>query len=223
MRSTTIEQAEDTAEFQSVRPRLFGIAYRMLGRAADAEDVVQDVWLRWQNADRSQVRDRVAFLATITTRVTLNFLASARVRREIPVGRWLPGQVPISEDPSLAVDRSAELEQGVLLLLQRLSPTERAVFVLREACGYPFRDIAVALQMSEANARQIRRRSSEHLTGPRHNAVPRKASDRLLSAVADAGRCGALARLERLLVADALADRRAGDQASPTATRSGIR
>lgn len=225
MRSTTVEEAEDiadTADFQSVRPRLFGIAYRMLGRVADAEDVVQDVWIRWQSADRGQVRDRVAFLATITTRVTLNFLASARVRREIPVGRWLPGQVPISEDPALGVDRSAELEQGVLLLLQRLSPTERAVFVLREAFGYPFRDIAAALQVSEANARQIRQRSAEHLTGPRHKAVHRKACDRLLSAVADAGRSGALPHLERLLVDDALADRR-GDHASATATGSGIR
>ncbi|NKE63535.1 sigma-70 family RNA polymerase sigma factor [Lentzea sp. PSKA42] len=201
------EEAEDMADFQSVRPRLFGIAYRMLGRAADAEDVVQDVWLRWQSADRAQVRDRVAFLATITTRVTLNFLASARVRREIPVGRWLPGQVPISEDPSLAVGRSAELEQGILLLLQRLSPTERAVFVLREAYGYPFRDIAEALQMSEANARQIRRRSGEHLTGPRHKPVQRTACDRLLSAVLDAGRIGALAHLERLLIEDALSYR----------------
>ncbi|WP_112263900.1 sigma-70 family RNA polymerase sigma factor [Lentzea terrae] len=207
MPSTTAEEAADTAEFQSVRPRLFGIAYRMLGRVADAEDVVQDVWLRWQSADRAQVRDRVAFLATITTRVTLNFLASARVRREVPVGRWLPGQVPVSEDPTLAVERSAELEQGVLLLLQRLSPTERAVFVLREACGYPFRDIARALQLSEANARQIRRRSAEHLTGSRHLPVPRAASDRLLSAVRDAGRTGALARLERLLVEDALSCR----------------
>jgi RNA polymerase sigma factor (sigma-70 family) len=207
MRTTTIEEAEDTAEFQSVRPRLFGIAYRMLGRVADAEDVVQDVWLRWQSADRTQVRDRVAFLATITTRVTLNFLASARVRREIPVGRWLPGQVPISEDPSLVVGRSAELEQGVLLLLQRLSPTERAVFVLREACGYPFRDIAEVLQMTEANARQIRRRSAEHLTGPRHKPVQRADCDRVLSAVRDAARTGALAHLERVLIEDALSCR----------------
>jgi RNA polymerase sigma factor (sigma-70 family) len=207
MRSTTTEEAEDTAEFQSVRPRLFGIAYRMLGRAADAEDVVQDVWLRWQSADRTQVRDRVAFLATITTRVTLNFLASARVRREIPVGRWLPGQVPISEDPTLAVERSADLEQAVLLLLQRLSPTERAIFVLREAFGYPFRDIAAALEMSEANARQIRRRSGEHLAGSRHKPVQRTACDRLLRTVLDAGRIGALPHLERLLIEDALSYR----------------
>lgn len=208
MGATNTAEAEDTADFQSVRPRLFGIACRMLGRVTDAEDVVQDVWLRWQTVDRAQVRDQVAFLATITTRVTLNFLASARVRREVPVGRWLPGQVPISEDPSLAVGRSAELEQGILLLLQRLSPAERAVFVLREACGYPFRDIAAALQMSEANARQIRRRSGEHLTGSRHQPVQRTDSERLLSAVRDAGRIGALAGLERLLVDDALAHRR---------------
>ncbi|GHH40725.1 sigma-70 family RNA polymerase sigma factor [Lentzea cavernae] len=203
------EDAEAVADFQSVRPRLFGIAYRMLGRAADAEDVVQDVWLRWQSTDRAVVRDRVAFLATITTRVTLNFLASARVRREIPVGRWLPGQVPISEDPALAVDRSMDLEQAVLLLLGRLSPAERAVFVLREAFGYPFRDIAEVLGTTEANARQIRRRSGEHLAGLRHEPVARATCDRLLGAVVDAARTGALPHLERLLVEDARSHRRA--------------
>ncbi|RSM91449.1 hypothetical protein DMH04_00070 [Kibdelosporangium aridum] len=214
MRSTNIDigppdprspqDAEDAADFQSVRPRLFGIAYQMLGRAADAEDVVQDVWLRWQRADRSLVRDRVAFLVKITTRVTLNVLGSARVRREIPVDRWLPGQVLSSEDPTLAMERSADLEQAVLLLLQRLSPTERAVFVLREAFGYSFRDIAEALQISEANARQLRRRAGEHLAGPRDEPVHRTARDRLLTAFLDAAQIGALAHLEHLLIDDVL-------------------
>jgi RNA polymerase sigma factor (sigma-70 family) len=196
------EAAEEAADFQSVRPRLFGIAYQMLGRAADAEDVVQDVWLRWQRADRALVRDRVAFLVKITTRVTLNVLGSARVRREVSVDHWLPGQVRISEDPTLATERSADLEHAVLLLLQRLSPTERAVFVLREAFGYPFRDIAEALRTSEANARQLARRARARLAGPRHEPVHRAARDRLVRAILDAAQAGAVAHLERLLADD---------------------
>src|SRR3954471_21681245 len=91
----------DTAEFEAVRPRLFGVAYRMLGSAAEADDVVQDAWLRWQGADRDAVRDPVAFLVTTTTRLALNVAASARVRREAYVGPWLPEPVDTSSDPAL--------------------------------------------------------------------------------------------------------------------------
>ncbi|WP_233434614.1 sigma-70 family RNA polymerase sigma factor [Nocardia yamanashiensis] len=194
-------------DFQGLRPRLFGIAYRVLGRAADAEDVVQDVWLRWQGADRAVVRDRVAFLVTITTRLTLNAAGSARARREISVDHWLPGQVLDAEDPARATERSADLEQAVLLLLQRLSPTERAVFVLREAFDYPFRDIAQRLRISEANARQLGRRARTHLAGPRREPVPRAARDRLLSAFLEAARSGAVVNLERLLTDDVVTSR----------------
>jgi len=204
------EAAEEAADFQSVRPRLFGIAYRMLGRVADAEDVVQDVWVRWQGVDRTRVHDRVAFLVKITTRLALNVAVSARTRREISVDRWLPEQVPTSEDPTLVAERSADLEHGVLLLLQRLSPTERAVFVLREAFDYPFREIAEALEISEANARQLGRRARAHLAEPRREPVHRANCDRLLRAILDAAQIGAVARLERLLADDVLArsDRR---------------
>ncbi|WP_394618920.1 sigma-70 family RNA polymerase sigma factor [Lentzea sp. JNUCC 0626] len=199
--------AADAADFQRLRPRLFGIAYRMLGRAADAEDVVQDVWLRWQGVDRERVRDHMAYLATITTRTTLNFLALARVQREIPVARWLPGQEPVTDDPSLTVERTVDLEQGVVVMLQRLSPAERAVFVLREAFGYPFRDIAEVLGLSEANARQIRRRAGEHLAGGQLKPLRHEDCDRLVGAVLDAGRVGALEDLERTLAGDVLAHR----------------
>ena len=198
----TLDIDEDVADFQRVRPRLFGIAYRMLGRRADAEDVVQDVWLRYQGADRAVVRDRVAFLVTITTRVTLNAAGSARARREIPVDSWLPGQVR-AEDPTLATERAAEVEEAVQLLLRRLSPAERAVFVLREAFDYPFRDIARALGIGEANARQLGRRARVRLAGPRDKPVHRAARDRLLSAFLDAAQAGAVANLERLLTRDA--------------------
>ena len=198
------EAAEEAVDFQSIRPRLFGIAYRMLGRAADAEDVVQDVWIRWQGADRAAVRDRVAFLVKITTRVALNVAVSAHVRREVSVDRWLPERVLTSEDPTLVAERSEDLEHAVLLLLQRLSPTERAVFVLREAFDYPFRAIAEALEISEVNARQLGRRARAHLAEPRQEPVRRAACDRLLRAILDAAQVGAVARLERLLADDVL-------------------
>ena len=182
--------AEEAADFQSIRPRLFGIAYQMLGRAADAEDVVQDVWVRWHGADRAQVRDRTAFLVTITTRTALNVVTSARARREVPVDRWLPEQVPACHDPTLAAERSADLEAAIRLLLERLSPIERAVFVLREAFEYPFRDIADALEISESNTRQLGRRARSHLTEQRHQRARPAEADQLFTAFLDAARAG---------------------------------
>lgn len=195
--------ADEAADFQMVRPRLFGIAYRLLGRVADAEDVVQDVWLRWQGADRAQVHDRVAFLVKITTRLALNVALSARSRREVSVDSWFPARASSADDPTTAAERSAELGQAVLLLLQRLSPVERAVFVLREAFDYPFRDIAEALGISEANARQLGRRARMHLAEPRQTPVHQADRDRLLQAFLSAAQAGAVARLEHLLAADA--------------------
>jgi RNA polymerase sigma factor (sigma-70 family) len=195
--------AQEAADFQSVRPRLFGIAYRLLGRVADAEDVVQDVWVRWQGADRARVQDRVAFLVKITTRLALNVAVSARTRREVPVDSWFPAGILASEDPTVEAERSAELERAVLLLLQRLTPIERAVFVLREAFDYPFREIGAALGASEANARQLGRRARMHLAERGHAPVHRAASDRLLQAFLDAARTGSVKRLEHLLAADA--------------------
>jgi RNA polymerase sigma factor (sigma-70 family) len=205
--TTAAAAAQEAADFEDVRPRLFGIAYRLLGRVTDAEDVVQDVWVRWQGADRAQVRDRVAFLVKITTRLALNVAVSARTRREISVDSWFPAQPLASENPTLEAERSADLERAVLLLLQRLSPLERAVFVLREAFDYPFRDIAGALGTSEANARQLGRRARMHLSEPGHARVPRAAHDHLLRAFLDAARIGAVAPLERLLAEDALSSR----------------
>ena len=122
--------------FLSVRPRLFGIAYRMLGSAAEAEDIVQDVWVRWQTADRSVVRDAAAFLVTTATRLAINVMQSARSRRETYVGPWLPEPVDTSADPGLGAERGEALELGVLVLLEKLSPTERAAYILREAFDY---------------------------------------------------------------------------------------
>ena len=128
--------------FESVRPRLFGIAYRMLGSAAEAEDIVQDAWLRWQGTDRSAVENPPAFLATATTRLAITFAQSARSRRETYIGPWLPEPVDTSGDPRLGAERAEALEFAVLLLLEKLSPTERAAYVLREAFDYSYDQIA---------------------------------------------------------------------------------
>src|SRR5215510_15654680 len=112
--------------FERARPRLFGIVYRILGSVAEAEDVVQDVWTRWQSTDRHVVRDPQAFLATTTTHLAINVLQSARMRRETYVGPWLPEPVDLSVDPTVSAERREALERAVLVLLERLSPTERA-------------------------------------------------------------------------------------------------
>jgi RNA polymerase sigma factor (sigma-70 family) len=153
--------------FLNVRPRLFGIAYRMLGSAAAAEDIVQDVWVRWQTTDRGVVRDTPAFLATTTTRLAINVIKSARSRRETYMGPSLPEPVDTSADPALGAERSEALEFAVQLLLEKLSPTERAAYVLREAFDYSYREIADILRLEEANTRQVVTRARQHLAAGR--------------------------------------------------------
>ncbi|WP_246127073.1 sigma-70 family RNA polymerase sigma factor [Embleya hyalina] len=182
-------------DFESVRSRLFGIAYRQLGRLVDAEDVVQDVWLRWQRVDRDRVRDCAAFLATVTTRAALNAATSAWARREISVEDWSPQRAPESVDPAPGAERREALENAVRLLMERLSPVERAVYVLREAFEYPFREIAELLGLSEGNARQLAFRARRHLAGRRRLPVDPAESDRLLEAFLRAARAGDMASL----------------------------
>src|ERR1700690_4133046 len=122
--------------FAEVRPRLFGIAYRMLGSAAEAEDIVQDVWLRWQATDRSVVEHPPAFLAKTTTRLCINLAQSAPSRHETYMGTWLPEPVDTSGDPALGAERGEALKLAIVVLLEKLSPTERAAYVLREAFDY---------------------------------------------------------------------------------------
>lgn len=188
--------------FVSVRPRLFGIAYRMLGSAAEAEDIVQDVWLRWQSTDRSVVQDPPAFLATTTTRLAINLAQSARSRREAYVGTWLPEPVDTSADPGLRAERGEALKLAVLVLLEKLSPTERAAYVLREAFDYPYREIADILQMEEANARQLVTRARKHIANGRRAPVSPEEQHRLLGAFIDAAQKGDFAALEGLFASD---------------------
>lgn len=188
--------------FLSVRPRLFGIAYRMLGSAAGAEDVVQDVWIRWQTADRSLVRDAAAFLVTTATRLAINVMQSARSRRETYAGPWLPEPVDTSADPRLEAERGEALALGVLLLLERLTPTERAAYILREAFDYPYREIANVLRLEEANARQVVTRARQHVANGRRNSANSTEQRRLLDALIAAAQNGDVAGLESLLASD---------------------
>lgn len=168
--------------FESVRPRLFGIAYRILGSAAEAEDIVQDAWLRWQGTDRSAVVDPSAFLATATTRLAITFAQSAQSRRETYIGSWLPEPVDTSGDPRLGAERAEALEFAVLLLLEKLSPTERAAYVLREAFEYSYDQIAHTIRSTEANARQLVTRARKHISDGRRKSVSSREQQRLLNA-----------------------------------------
>jgi RNA polymerase sigma-70 factor (ECF subfamily) len=174
----------------------------MLGSAAEAEDVVQDVWTRWQSTDRQVVRDAPAFLSTIATRLAINVLESARVRRETYIGPWLPEPVNTSTDPGLGTERREALQFAVLLLLERLSAVERAAYVLREAFDYPYKEIADVLNIEEANARQIVTRARQHVSDGRRARVSPLEQRRLLDAFLSAAQSGNLAELERLFAAE---------------------
>jgi len=188
--------------FLSVRARLFGIAYRMLGSAAEAEDIVQDVWVRWQTADRSLVREPAAFLATTTTRLAINVMQSARSRRETYVGPWLPEPVDTSADPGLGAERGKSVEVGIQLLLERLSRTERAAYILREAFDYPYRDIAKVLRLGEANSRQVVTRARRRVVNGRRMPASSTEHKRLLDSFIAAAKHGDVAGLESLLASD---------------------
>jgi RNA polymerase sigma-70 factor (ECF subfamily) len=200
-----VEICEDDAglsAFAPVRPRLFGIAYRILGSAAEAEDIVQDVWLRWQSANRIAVENPPAFLAATTTRLCINLVQSAHWRREIYIGAWLPEPVDTSADPGLAAERGEALKLAVLVLFEKLSPTERAAYVLREAFDYPYRQIADILQMEEANVRQLVSRARRHTADGRRKPVSSDEQRRFLEAFAGAAHKGDMAGLEGVFAED---------------------
>ena len=188
--------------FLSARPRLFSIAYRMLGSAAEAEDVIQDVWLRWQTTDRSVVRDARAFLATTATRLAINVMQSARARRETCVGPWQSEPVDTRDDPGVAAERDQALACGVRMLLEKLTPTERAAYILREAFDYAYRDIANVLRLAEANARQVVTRARQHIANGRTTATSWTEQERLLHAFIAAAQDGNVATLEDLFASE---------------------
>ncbi|MEU9392104.1 RNA polymerase sigma-70 factor [Streptomyces sp. NPDC048324] len=193
-------------EFELHRPRLFGLAYRMLGSAEEAEDTVQDAYLRFSGADRAGIEHPAAWLAKVVTNLCLTRLTSARARRERYVGPWLPEPV-VTSDGTLGPLESAEQREAVsmalLVLLERLTPTERAVYVLREAFGYGHREIAGVLDVTEANCRQLYRRAVRRVgeERSRFEPVPERQAE-LVASFLGAARDGDLAGLEKLLTAD---------------------
>ncbi|MEU6669962.1 RNA polymerase sigma-70 factor [Streptomyces sp. NPDC046727] len=193
--------------FEAHRPRLFGLAYRLLGSAQEAEDTVQDAYLRFSGADREAIEHLGAWLARTVTNLCLNRLASARARRERYVGTWLPEPVVTSDGtlgPMESAERRDQVSMALLVLLERLTPAERAVYVLREAFGYAHREIADVLELSEANCRQLYRRAARRVAEPeggRFEAAPERREE-LVASFVTAAREGDLAGLERLLAAD---------------------
>lgn len=196
------EYDDGLATFVPVRARLFGIAYRTLGSAAEADDIVQEVWLRWQSTDRGAVQNPHAFLVAITTRLCINFAQSAHTRRETYIDAWLPEPMDTSTNPALSAERGEALKLAVLLLLKRLSPTERAAYVLREAFDYSYRQIAEILKIQESNARQLVSRARKHIADGSCESVSSDEHQRFLEAFVGAAQKGDLVTLESLFVED---------------------
>jgi RNA polymerase sigma-70 factor (ECF subfamily) len=194
-----------TDVFEEHRPVLTGVAYRMLGRTADAEDVVQEAWLRWSAQERDDVREPRGYLVRTTTRLAIDRLRHVQSRRESYVGPWLPE--PIATDFGPSVPDTAEravladsVSLAVLVVLESLSPLERAVFVLREAFGFPYAEIAATLDKSEAAVRQLAGRARKHVDERRHRydvdpAECRDLTERFLSAAAGGDLAGLLSLL----------------------------
>jgi RNA polymerase sigma-70 factor (ECF subfamily) len=216
-----VDHSEDDALviFTGQRRRLFGIAYRILGSAFEAEDVVQETWIRWHLCDQSIVRDPAAFLATTATRLAINVLNSARSRRETYIGPWLPSPVDTSADPTLGAERAEALELATLLLMERLTATERAAYVLREAFVYPYSRIAEILRTSEASVRQLVCRARKHLSAGAAHATNREAQKGLFQAFLDAAQGGDAEALEKLLATDAVSYTDGGGVVHRTARR----
>ncbi|MEU8262465.1 RNA polymerase sigma-70 factor [Micromonospora sp. NPDC048999] len=201
--------ANDVERFEACRPRLAAIAYRLLGSAMEAEDAVQETFLRWQAADVDRVEVPEAWLTKVLTNLCLNQLASARARRETYVGQWLPEPL-LAGDPMLGPADTAEQRESVsyavLTLLERLSPNERAVYVLREAFDYPHREIAEILDITEAACQQIFHRAKKHVAdGKARTEVDAAAARRIVEEFLAAAASGRTEPLVRLLTGDAVA------------------
>jgi RNA polymerase sigma-70 factor (ECF subfamily) len=193
-----------TEEFEELRPLLFAIAYRILGSVSEAEDAVQESWLRW-DASSTVPRSAKAYLSTTVTRISMDVLRSARVRRETYVGPWLPEPLLTDsyEDPARSAELADSLSTAALLLLERLSPLERAVFVLREVFAFGFEEIAAAVGRSETACRQLAVRARRHMDEgrPRFEA-DRKECEALAGRFFDALKEGDVDSLRKLLAAD---------------------
>ena len=191
--------------FASTRPLLFAIAYRMLGSVTDAEDLVQDAYLRWLEAPDTDVRAPRAYLATIVTRLAINHMQSARERRETYVGPWLPEPLMTEHAPDASepVELAESLSMAFLMMLERLSPTERAVLLLHDVFEFDYSEIARIIDKSEVNCRQLLTRAKKHIGEPRARFdVDPAQGDRLLNRFIEATRAGDIDGLVGVLAED---------------------
>jgi RNA polymerase sigma-70 factor (TIGR02957 family) len=200
---------DDVDRFEAARPRLEAIAYRLLGSASEAEDAVQETFLRWQGTDAERIEVPEAWLTKVLTNLCLNQLTSARARRETYVGQWLPEPL-LAGDPMLGPADTAEQRESVsyavLTLLERLTPNERAVYVLKEAFDYPHREIAEILDVSEAASQQIFHRAKKHVAaGKARTEIDEAAARRIVEEFLAAATSGRTEPLVKLLTADAIA------------------
>ncbi|GAA2443917.1 RNA polymerase sigma-70 factor [Streptomyces mauvecolor] len=199
---------DDVDRFEAARPRLEAIAYRLLGSAGEAEDAVQETFLRWQASDVERIEVPEAWLTKVLTNLCLNQLTSARARRETYVGQWLPEPL-LEGDPMLGpadtVEQRESVSYAVLALLERLSPNERAVYVLREAFAYAHREIAEILDISEASAQQVFHRAKKHIAeGKARTEIDEAAARRIVDEFLAAATSGRTEPLVKLLTQDAI-------------------
>ena len=197
----------DVDRFEAARPRLEAIAYRMLGSSGEAEDAVQETYLRWQAADTGRIEVPEAWLTKVLTNYCLNQLTSARARRETYVGQWLPEPVLAGDrmlGPADTVEQRESVSLAMLAVMERLSPNERVVYVLREAFGYQHREIAEMLEIGESNCQQIYRRAKQHVTGRSRATVDEAATRRIVEEFLAAVLSGDTDPLIRLLADDAV-------------------
>jgi RNA polymerase sigma-70 factor, ECF subfamily len=211
---TAISRQDAAAGFDPLRPRLIRIAYRMLGSVADAEDVVQDAFLRWLDVDRDAVREPEAYLRRVVTRLCLDQLKSARRRRETYIGPWLPE--PVVEAPEDDID---DITLPLMLALERLSPLERAAFLLHDVFGAGFEEIAETIGRDPGACRQLASRARTHVRAARPRfPVPKERGLEIAAAFFSASRNGDMAKLRSLLAADVVVYADGGGK-RPAATR----
>ncbi|BCL23606.1 RNA polymerase sigma factor SigJ [Streptomyces tuirus] len=202
---------DDVDRFEASRPRLEAVAYRLLGSASEAEDAVQETFLRWQGADRDRIGVPEAWLTKVLTNLCLNQLTSARARRETYVGQWLPEPLLAGDrmlGPADTAEQRESVSYAVLVLLERLSPNERAVYVLREAFDYPHREIAEILDITEASSQQIFHRAKKHVADGRartRTEIDEAAARRIIDEFLAAAASGKTEPLVQLLTGDAVA------------------
>lgn len=210
-----MSHADAAATFDPLRPQLIRVAYRMLGSVADAEDVVQEAFLRWLDTDREVVREPEAFLRRVVTRLCLDVLKSARHRRETYVGPWLPE--PLVQDLTTAPDEVDDVTLPLLLALERLSPLERAAFLLHDVFGVGFDEIAETIGRDPAACRQLASRARAHVRAARPRfSLPRERGLEIAQAFFAASRSGDMERLRSLLAADVIAQADGGGKISAT-------